>query len=230
MTRVPPWHWQLDALPHRPPALCPPARSPLPTEPTRCQRCFIYWVSPWLREQQPPAGIPVRGCLRPGVPGSCPHAGAGSGTASPALLWRWQEAAASPSSPAAQHAACRPSASRPAGPRARAGRRGRGPRVRAHTCAQGTAVSPCLGPSGGLRHAPNWVCGGGGSLTGGARVLGLQTAGSQDGCGPPQPRWGQAAGRGPCEQHAVPCRALPRPRELGASQHARGTGGRGGER
>lgn len=227
MTRVPPWHWQPDALPHRPPALCPPARSPLPTEPTRCQRCFIYWVSPWLREQQPPAGIPVRGCLRPGVPGSCPHAGAGSGTASPALLWRWQEAAASPSSPAAQHAACRPSASRPASPRARAGRRGRGPRVRAHTCAQGTAVSPCLGPSGGSGTLRTGCVGGAVHSLGVPGSSGCRQLEARMGAGHLNPAGGRQQGGDPAS--STPCHAAHCPGHE-SWVPASTPGGRGGER
>lgn len=65
-----------------------------------------------------------------------------------------------------------------------------------------------------------------GSLTGGARVLGLQTDGNQDGCGSPQPPWEQAAGRGPA---STPCHAAHRPGQE-SWVPASTPGGRGGER
>lgn len=131
--------------------------------------------------------------------------------------------------PAPQHAACRPSAFQPAGPehglegevgdpgcaRTRVRREPQSPRAWGPAGAQ--ARSKLVGREGG-----------GGSLIRGARVLGLQMDGSQDGCGSPQPPWGQAVGRGPYE-HAVPCHAAHRPGQ--ESWVAASTpGGRGGER
>lgn len=125
--------------------------------------------------------------------------------------------------PAPQHAACRPSASQPAGPEH--GLEGEvGDPGCARTRVRREPQSPrAWGPAGAQARSKLVGREGGGSLIRGARVLGLQMDGSQDGCGSPQPPWGQAVGRGPYE-HAVPCRAPPRPGELGGSQHARGTG------
>lgn len=87
--------------------ISPLQRSPLPTSTPhricRLQRCFIYLTLPWLRRQEPPAGIPAGGASRcqagpgQGVPGVPPARFSGR-------LGR-QEAAASPGLPSS--AACR---------------------------------------------------------------------------------------------------------------------------